>query len=371
MNITPIKILLYTLILLFLSTVYLKSMAQTDTNSFPFPSYGGGNTDNNEPQKTSKNKKENNSEKSVLKKTDFELYGSEPENNTNPNVNNSEPTQKSPTTEKNNKKKNLNKKNQTSSQSNTNNSDVVDINLDVIYNFNIDTVFVREKRADNLSFKAKEDIKYFYNQALLKVRAKDFSAANTYLSKCLKQDKYNKELLQMRANTFAELEKYSSAIKDYKKAIKVDSDDPVLHYNLGAVYMKVGKIKEAIKTLDDAINLRPNYTLALQARASAKAVDGNFEGSVNDYNRVLDENAFFIPALKGRGVAKSMLNRYDEAISDFSAIIEQQALDGLAYYYRGLAYFGNNEPYRGCADLDKSYQLGIQQAYFDIKELCR
>ncbi|HMS51476.1 MAG: tetratricopeptide repeat protein [Sphingobacteriales bacterium] len=223
----------------------------------------------------------------------------------------------------------------------------------------------------NLSFKMKEDIKYFYNQAILKVAAKDYKTAIDLLNKCIKADKHNKELLQLRANCYAEVGETKKAIKDYKAIVKFDQKDPVVYYNLGVTYLKLAKFKDAIMAYSHSVQLKPDYINAYQGRATAKTYINDYESAIEDYNAALDLKNYFTPAIKGRGVAKCMLNRYDEAVNDFSYILELQPDDGLAYYYRGLAYYSLNQTYKGCNDIEKASQLNVARAAQDLKELCR
>ena len=44
--------------------------------------------------------------------------------------------------------------------------------------------------------------------------------------------------------------------------------------------------------------------------------------------------------------------------------IRMQPMDGMAYYYRGLAHVSNNQLFRGCGDFDKAYQLNVLQYDF-------
>ena len=207
----------------------------------------------------------------------------------------------------------------------------------------------------------KEDIKYFYNQAILKVAAKDYKTAIDLLNKCIKADKHNKELLQLRANCYAEVGETKKAIKDYKAIVKFDQKDPVVYYNLGVTYLKLAKFKDAIMAYSHSVQLKPDYINAYQGRATAKTY-------INDYESAIED---FTPAIKGRGVAKCMINRYNEAVNDFSYILELQPDDGLAYYYRGLAYYSLNQTYKGCNDIEKASQLNVARAAQDLKELCR
>jgi len=269
------------------------------------------------------------------------------------------------------KKKALKKKNKTAEAPKSDNPDVISVDMDVLYDVTISpAVEIVETRKD-LDFKTQEDVKYYYNQALLKVRGKDFESAVKLLTKSIKKDPYNKELLQMRGNSYVELNNFKKGLKDLKKALSVENDDAVLQYNIGATLMKLGKFKQSLEYLDQAILQKPAYLLALQARGSAHTLTKDYSLAVNDFNRVLDINDYFVPAIKGRGVAKSLQKRYDEAINDFTMVIELKPTDGMAYYYRGLAFVGNNEQYRGCADFDTAYQLKIPQAYYESKASCK
>lgn len=344
---------------------------------------------NKKQKKVKKQKKDD--EGSVFMKNGFEMYGQEVEEETTPkpttpassNITILKPTgtpasTPAPAAKKEQKvKSNIFKKDKSSKSAKTaakssknKSSDVISVDLDGLYNVTMDTVVVPGKRTQ-LDFKTTEDVKYYYNQALLKLTAKDYETALVFLNKSLKEDPHNKELLQLRGNIHTELLKYKKAIKDFNKAIKIDNTDELLYYNLGATYMKNGDLKKALQAFNYALQVKPKYLLALQSRAAAYTMDENFEAAIRDYNQVLDQNTFFLPAFKGRGVAKSMLGRYEEAISDFTTIIELAPTDGMAYYYRALAYVSNNEVYRGCSDLDKAHQLNIPQAYLGIKELCR
>lgn len=304
----------------------------------------------------------------LLNPDGFEMFGKEPEPIPTPLPNSEQPKQNPPPPINNNPQPKTNKTGKGGKLPNVIN---LSLDLDILYDVYItDTVVIREKRP-TVSFKTKEDNKYFYNQAILKVTSKDFGTAVDYLNKCIKTDPYSKELLQLRANALTETGNLKKAVKDYLRVIEIDNNDPIVYYNLGATYLKMAKFKESVQAFDNATQLKPNYLFAYQGKASAKTYLKNYEGAIEDYNRALDLNERFLHALKGRGIAKSMLGRYDEAISDFTRIIELQQMDGMAFYYRGLAYIAENQAYKACADFDRARQLNIPQANQEIKQNCK
>jgi len=362
------------LILLFLSTwgLYTPVLAQdyywnTDTTLLPEPV----------KEKKQRKKKKANDDKDILQNPGgFEMYGADspPELDFNIPASNDEVLQPTPVEEQANEKNTAAKSQKRRKGNKNESSEVISLDLGTLYQVNLtDTVIVQDKRKKmpEVSFKAKEDVKYYYNQAVLKINNSNYADALELLNKCIARDPNNKDALQMRANCLAELQKYKQAISDYNKALKIDDKDPILHYNKASTLIKMGKFDDAVETFNKAITYKPDYVYALQGRASAKTLNGDYKGAIEDYSLVLDHNPLFLSALKGRGVAKGLLKRYDDAVGDFSSVIELQPSDGMAYYYRGLAYISLNQPFKGCTDFDKAYQLNVKQAYFDIKEFCR
>lgn len=255
----------------------------------------------------------------------------------------------------------------------TRNPNSIELNIDeILYTVEYqDTVVVEATRTTAVPFKVKEDNKYYYNQAILRVNTKDYGNAVKFLDKCIKNDPNNKELLQLRGNAYTELGKYKQASNDFKKVTKITQTDPVVYYNYATTLSKMGKFAESIEKFDQAIKLKPDYLYALQGRASTKTLHQDFEGALDDYNSALETNPTFVPALRGRGIAKSMLRQYDDAVGDFTRVTELTPMDGLAYYYRGLAYSCMNMLYKACSDYERAAQLRVPQAIQELKINCK
>ena len=81
-----------------------------------------------------------------------------------------------------------NKQNDKASSNDNASPDVISVDMDVLYDVTISpAVEVTETRKE-LDFKTQEDVKYYYNQALLKVRGKDFETAAKLLTKSIKKE---------------------------------------------------------------------------------------------------------------------------------------------------------------------------------------
>ncbi len=61
--------------------------------------------------------------------------------------------------------------------------------------------------------------------------------------------------------------------------------------------------------------------------------------------------------------------QYQEAVVDFTELIAHSA-NGTNYYYRGLANIYMLDLDNGCEDLSISGELGMEEAYVQIKKHC-
>lgn len=92
----------------------------------------------------------------------------------------------------------------------------------------------------------------------------------------------NINLLKTRASTFTRLAFVDPAYLNYsvitlESAIVLAPTDPLVHYRLGLARYRTGNAKEAIKTLERAIELKPNYTDGYFALAEIYTVEGEKE----------------------------------------------------------------------------------------------
>ena len=249
-------------------------------------------------------------------------------------------------------------------------------NKDIYYDLdgnlvsNIDTITILDSKFKGLTAKERNEYRFNFDRALLKVSIKNYKDAIKHLSKCLELTPENKEILQLRGNALVEEGHYKFAKKDFIKALSIKEDE-IVYYNLAATQAKLGDFEDAIVSYTKAIIRSPDYLLAYQGRGAARAVSGDLEGSIEDYDEAIKLNQYFTSAYKGRGVSKCLMGKYKESINDFSMVLQFKPEDGFAYYYRGLAYHGMKMILKGCNDLNKAKELGIFQAELQMKELCK
>jgi len=65
---------------------------------------------------------------------------------------------------------------------------------------------------------------------------------------------------------------YDLAIENYEKAISIDDKDEALYFNIARAYQESGRVGDAIKNLDKALSIKPDFR-------EAKALKGALEKS--------------------------------------------------------------------------------------------
>ena len=142
------------------------------------------------------------------------------------------------------------------------------------------------------------------------------------------------EFYYKRGNDKYDAEDYKGALKDYKKAIKINPQYSDAFNNRGNVKLDLNLYKEAIKDYSKAIEFSSQYGDAYYNRGLAKENLKDFEGAIEDYTKAIEiypkgEDAG--DAYHGRGYAKEMLKDFEGAIKDYTKATKLIPEDGDLY----------------------------------------
>jgi len=160
--------------------------------------------------------------------------------------------------------------------------------------------------------------------------------------------------------------------KDFENSIKAYSTSLELneyagaYYNRGLAYAKQQRYNEAIKDFDKAIKLNSDYAEAYVGRGLAYAEQQKYDKAIEDYNKAIKLNPDDAKAYYNRGLAYVELGEHERAIKDFDKAIKLNSDDAKAYYNRGIAYAGLGEYNRAIEDFNKAIKLNKDnaEAYF-------
>ena len=156
------------------------------------------------------------------------------------------------------------------------------------------------------------------------------NAVNTY-SEAIELNPTNPFLYLNRATTRAEMIDFISSIDNSYQSITLDSDPAKRLHNTGT---RTYSYDEAIEDMNKAIKLYPDFAEGYYNRANLMAISGQLP----------------------------------EAYDDYSRAIELEPSLGEAYYNRGLVQIFMKDTRKGCMDLSKAGELGIEAAYDVLRQ---
>jgi tetratricopeptide (TPR) repeat protein len=139
------------------------------------------------------------------------------------------------------------------------------------------------------------------------------------------------------------------------------------HFNKGLQLIAQGKPAEAEKAFTLAIEADSLLYDAWIKRGFVRGMNSDFEGEMNDYNRVIRYDEKHTQAYISRGAAYNRLKEYNKALNDFNKAIELDAASAESYNNRGFTRKMMGDMDGACKDWNKSKQLGNDEARIILK----
>ncbi|NME70519.1 tetratricopeptide repeat protein [Flammeovirga aprica] len=125
---------------------------------------------------------------------------------------------------------------------------------------------------------------------------------------------------------------YSMAFDDFTRAIQYDSSYVDAYNNRGLIYMLFEDYSQAEQDFSEAIlHSKDTAKEALNNRALARCILGNYEESLDDINDLIDNFPFYAKAYITRGDIKEYMHDDSGACSDWQKAAELGNLIGIQY----------------------------------------
>ena len=101
-----------------------------------------------------------------------------------------------------------------------------------------------------------------------------------------------------------------------------------------------------------------------------KYEQGDYQGAIDDWSKVIEINPQEVDAYYNRGIAKDKLGDHQGAIADYTKAIEINPQYANAYLNRGIDRETVNDLKGACLDWRKAAGLGKENAAEWVKEQC-
>jgi tetratricopeptide (TPR) repeat protein len=95
---------------------------------------------------------------------------------------------------------------------------------------------------------------------------------------------------QLLAESYASSNEWPSAVIHFENALAASPNHPGLHVELGEVFLQAGKLKRAAGEFDDELAADRHSLRAILRRGEVKLIQGDIDGSLADWSRVISED---------------------------------------------------------------------------------
>jgi len=180
----------------------------------------------------------------------------------------------------------------------------------------------------------------------------------------------NRVKLFARAIIKANAQNYNGSIEDYSSVIGLDPAFSLAYFNRANTKHEIIGFLSSISNIDNNTITIDNSITRAQPQNIQKRTQQNYDDIIADYKKCIQLDHSFYYAYYNLGNIKLESKDFVGAISEYSKAIGIEPKFTEAYYNRGLTYIYIQEKEKGCLDLSKAGELGVQEAYSVIKKYC-
>ncbi len=155
--------------------------------------------------------------------------------------------------------------------------------------------------------------------------------------------------------------KSEQAIKELQKAIEISPDYPKAYNILGIVYAALGNSEQAIAYFQKAIEISPKYAEACYNLAAVYHALGQYPEAITHYQKVIQGDPNSLEARINIGAAYVSLGQYSQAITHLQKATEIDDKCAGAYYSLGLVYLMSDQYAKSQENLQKAKELYQQK----------
>ncbi|MDR1130391.1 MAG: tetratricopeptide repeat protein [Prevotellaceae bacterium] len=165
----------------------------------------------------------------------------------------------------------------------------------------------------------------------------------------------------------AQIKQFSSAINYFSRAITLDPKNIFYYLNRSAVQ------SEMIDFISNIENSIPKLSLEDNIVSSKNVINQHvydYREAIDDLAKIESLNPDFAYLHYNRGNLLCLSNKMPEAIESYTKAIERYPYFAEAYFNRGLVSIYLRDTEKGCIDVSKSGEMGVDEAYSIIKKYC-
>lgn len=185
----------------------------------------------------------------------------------------------------------------------------------------------------------------------------NYNEAIELLDKAIQKDPKYLGAYINRGTDKSALGHFEEAIMDYKKVLDLDPKNTLALFNIGNNYKRLDDFKTAVEYYDKAFDTKGGQSIYLDL-------------TPNDF---IDLSKFDVPGHEihyERGIAYYNIDSLHRAFNDFNAAIQKNYMTAECHFWLGYIYLSTGQTDLACKNLNKSKELGDNDAEEEIKNYC-
>jgi tetratricopeptide (TPR) repeat protein len=192
-----------------------------------------------------------------------------------------------------------------------------------------------------------DEEKEFFARGVRALDNKDYDTAITNFTKAMRLDSNDINAHIQRGAAYAGKGYVQLAVIDYTRAIHMKPDEAFIYGLRGDAFLSANQFSRAIVDYSEAIHLDPKIPSYFNSRAKAYLLKGDYAKASADYAKAARLNWSEVPSPSE-----------ENAISNLTFTIEINPTNREAYYNRGVAYSGTGDYITATADFSEAIRLG-------------
>ena len=162
-----------------------------------------------------------------------------------------------------------------------------------------------------------------------------------------------------RGIDYGEKGEYDLAIKDFEKALELNSKFAEAYNNLGNSYDDKGDFDKAIAAFNMAIKLKSDFVDAYVNRGVAYGKRDKFDEAINNFTTAININQYHAEAYYSLGNVYLLTGEFEKAIANYDMSLKLDPEDAISYCHRGLSQLNLREWDKAKTDLTAAKDKGI------------
>ena len=214
------------------------------------------------------------------------------------------------------------------------------------------------------------DDKALMEKAREQMNKRDYENALPFLNRIIKNGDAGPDVYNLRGIARLELGRYNKAIKDFDRAIALDSGDYRSYYNKGNAYYRNKNYTAALENYDRALKLSPGEPDIYINRGNAHLAIENYDKAIGNYEkaRSLNDDNYLIYFNLGR--AYYLQDNPEKAKEYFEKALQRHQFFAPAWYFLGIIAMEGEDMSSACGYLQHADSLGYRQAKTVMEMVC-